>query len=237
MRKLTNEEFIKRCQEFYPNIDFSKTIYTGPNNKVIIISPEYGEIEIVACQLMYNKWSGKPRSSTTKKFIQDAIKKFPDKNYDYSQVKYVNNYTKVTIICPIHGPFEIRPADFLRQTGCPMCKPKSLKENFIADWLKKNNVSYKSQYFIILDSGRRVFIDFVINNVFVEYNGIQHYQDVKFFKAGGHFQNKYFDFEDQQQRDKEVQEYCNSNNIRIVWLNYKQTDEEIIEKLKEIIKL
>ena len=54
MKKLTNEEFINRCQSFYPNIDFSKTVYTGPNNKVTIISPEYGEIEIVACQFKYD---------------------------------------------------------------------------------------------------------------------------------------------------------------------------------------
>ena len=71
------------------------------------------------------------------------MKKFPDKNYDYSQVKYVNNYTKVIIICPKHGPFEIRPSDFLRQTGCPMCKPKSLREIFIINWLKKNNIPYE----------------------------------------------------------------------------------------------
>ena len=235
MKKLTNEEFIKQCQVYYPNIDFTKTVYTGPNNKVIVTIPDYGDYEITARLLRYGDWSGKPNKSNTKKFIEKCLQKFPDKNYDYSKVNYINNYTKVTIICPIHGPFEIRPADFLRQTGCPMCKPKSLTEIFISNWLKKNNIPFKSQYFLKLDNGRKVFIDFVINNIYVEYNGIQHYKDVKFFKTGGHFQNTPFSFEEQQKRDKDLQDYCDSNNIKIIWLNYQQSKQEIISELKKII--
>jgi hypothetical protein len=33
--------------------------------------------------------------------------------YDYSQVAYINNYTKVKIGCPTHEPFEQRPKDHL----------------------------------------------------------------------------------------------------------------------------
>lgn len=42
--------------------------------------------------------------------------------YDYSQVAYKNNATKVQIICPHHGPFNQRPSDHLRGQGCPICK-------------------------------------------------------------------------------------------------------------------
>lgn len=67
----------------------------------------------------------------------------------------------------------------------------------------------------------------------MEYNGIQHYKDVKFFKNGGH--NKIpFSFEKQKARDKLVQKYCNEHDIKIVWLNYQQTDLEIIDVLKSI---
>ena len=235
MKKLTNEEFIKQCQKYYHNIDFSKTIYTGPNNKIIITVPNYGDYKVTARWIMYGDWKGIPKRDNTKRFIEKCLKRFPDKNYDYSQVNYVNSYTKVTIVCPVHGAFEIRPADFLRQTGCPMCKPKSLTEIFISDWLKENNIPFKSQYFLRLSNERSVYIDFVINNVFVEYNGIQHYKDIKFFKTGKHFQNVPFSFERQQKRDKELQDYCNTHNIKIVWLNYKQTKQEIIEELEKII--
>ena len=166
------------------------------------------------------------------KFIEKCKERFGDL-YDYSKVDYINNDTKVIIICPIHGEFEIRPGDFLRQTGCPKCKPKSLKEDFIEQWLKDNNIPYKKQHRITLTNNKYAFIDFIINDVFVEYNGIQHYKDVKFFKNGGH--NKIpFSFEKQKARDKLVQKYCNEHDIKIVWLNYQQTDLEIIDVLKSI---
>lgn len=41
-------------------------------------------------------------------FIQRAKEIHGDK-YDYSKVNYINSYTKVCIICPIHGEFLVRP--------------------------------------------------------------------------------------------------------------------------------
>lgn len=37
-------------------------------------------------------------------FIEEANKVHNNK-YDYSKVNYVNNYTLINIICPIHGEF------------------------------------------------------------------------------------------------------------------------------------
>ena len=42
-------------------------------------------------------------------------------NYDYSLVDYVNNSTKVKILCPIHGLFEQAPNNHLKNQGCPKC--------------------------------------------------------------------------------------------------------------------
>ena len=41
--------------------------------------------------------------------------------YDYSQVDYKNSKTKVTIICPKHGPFEQKPEKHWIGHGCPQC--------------------------------------------------------------------------------------------------------------------
>ena len=41
--------------------------------------------------------------------------------YDYSKIEYKNNYTKVCIICPIHGEFWQLPNNHLAGRGCPMC--------------------------------------------------------------------------------------------------------------------
>lgn len=44
-----------------------------------------------------------------KEFIKRSIKFHGDK-YDYSLVNYINSYTKIKIICPVHGIFEQPPS-------------------------------------------------------------------------------------------------------------------------------
>lgn len=51
-------------------------------------------------------------------FVRRAVGMHGDK-YDYSLVEYVNNSTKVTILCPVHGSFEQAPAKHLMGRGCP----------------------------------------------------------------------------------------------------------------------
>ena len=56
----------------------------------------------------------------TLKFIEKAEKKY-NKKYDYSLVDYIHSLTKVKIICPEHGEFEITPKSHLKGVGCPIC--------------------------------------------------------------------------------------------------------------------
>ena len=56
----------------------------------------------------------------TEEFIKEAREKHGDK-YDYSKVDYVNNSTKICIICPQHGEFWQRPNSHLSGHGCPKC--------------------------------------------------------------------------------------------------------------------
>lgn len=44
--------------------------------------------------------------------------------YDYSKVEYVNNSTKVCLICPIHGEFWQTPGNHLQGKGCQKCVGK-----------------------------------------------------------------------------------------------------------------
>ena len=62
-----------------------------------------------------------------KNFITKA-KLIQDKEYDYSKVEYVNNKTKVCIICPIHGEFWIRPDTFLSGHMCKLCSIEKRKK-------------------------------------------------------------------------------------------------------------
>lgn len=53
--------------------------------------------------------------------IIDDFRIIHGNKYDYSRVNYVNNRTKVTIVCPIHGEFEQFPKNHMKGHGCPKC--------------------------------------------------------------------------------------------------------------------
>ena len=69
---------------------------------------------------------------TTEEFIEKA-RKIHGGKYDYSKVEYINNRTKVHIICPEHGEFWQRAKEHLRGKGCKICggNAKLTTEEFI----------------------------------------------------------------------------------------------------------
>ena len=79
----------------------------------------------------------------TDEFIKKARKVHGDK-YDYSKVEYVNNHTKVCIICPKHGEFWQVPNSHLNGNGCPACVglKRLTKEEFINRANRVHNYKY-----------------------------------------------------------------------------------------------
>jgi len=61
-----------------------------------------------------------PKKLTLENFIVRSKLTHQNK-YDYSLVKYVNNSTKIKIICDIHGGFEQTPQKHLIGRGCKLC--------------------------------------------------------------------------------------------------------------------
>lgn len=79
---------------------------------------------------------------TQQDFIKKAVTLYGNK-YDYSKVKYVNNKTKVTIICKRCGNiFDIRPNDFLNNHGCKKCRWIFEKKYYIEKFIKKHGDKY-----------------------------------------------------------------------------------------------
>ena len=72
---------------------------------------------------------GHAKRLTTEDFIKKAQEKHPDKNYDYSNVVYVNSKTNVKIVCPKHGVFEQRPNNHLNGSICPLCAKEKMYVN------------------------------------------------------------------------------------------------------------
>ena len=91
------------------------------------------------------------RRATKDEFIQNAINVHGNR-YDYSFVEYVNNRTKVKIICCEHGEFFIAPAGHTgMRYGCIECggTRKKTTEEFVdkANKLHNNKYDYtKTQY-------------------------------------------------------------------------------------------
>ena len=74
------------------------------------------------------------RTVTTESFIAEAKEIYGDR-YDYSKVEYKNKDHRVTIICPVHGEFQVFAREHLDGKGCPKCEKgekflKKLHEKF-----------------------------------------------------------------------------------------------------------
>jgi hypothetical protein len=103
--------------------DYSKVEYVNNLTKVCIICPKHGEfwqtpydhLGGCGCRICANKVI-----PTTNEFIDKAKIIHGDK-YDYSNVVYIKNQSKINIICPEHGEFYQRPLNHLNGQGCPVC--------------------------------------------------------------------------------------------------------------------
>ena len=170
------------------------------------------------------------KRKTAEEFITQAKRVHGDK-YDYSKVEYKGKRYKVMIICPYHGKFWQEAGHHMYGCGCPKCK-SSKGEMTIERYLEEANIEYKRQYPIFVDSSisqsRLAYIDFYLPkyNLFVEYNGRQHYMPVEHF--GGKIQ-----FDKQQLRDNYVREYCLENGINLLELRYDL--DNIISTLEEYL--
>jgi hypothetical protein len=119
------EKFIEESIKIHNNkYDYSKVNYINSNTKIIILCPIHGEFEQKPC--VHTSGSGCMKCGTDSKrnnlftFIEKS-KLIHGELYDYSLVNYLNNYTKVKIICKIHGEFEQKPNIHLSGCGCTIC--------------------------------------------------------------------------------------------------------------------
>src|SRR5690606_23046357 len=122
MRKLTNEKFIKKANIVHNyKYDYSCLIYKNKRSKINIKCPIHGifsqnassHLQGAGCkQCGINQRAALIRPDKNK-FIEQAKQLYGEK-YNYSEVKYVNNKTKVIIKCHIHGAFKQNPRVHLK---------------------------------------------------------------------------------------------------------------------------
>jgi very-short-patch-repair endonuclease len=163
-RRISQENIIERSIDVHGDkYDYSLVKYKDTTTKIKIICKIHGEFEqlplhhIVAKQGCKKCTVDKLRSSTNE-FIEKA--KNMHNKYDYSLVKYIDNITKIKIICSEHGEFEQRPSDHLDGRGCSKCSTdnqRSSREEFI----EKSIILYGNKYDYSL-------VDYITNKIKVK---------------------------------------------------------------------
>jgi hypothetical protein len=143
---LNLEKFLLKAKDVHGNFynySFVKDILNN-KQKIKIICPEHGDFE----QTISNHLSGYGcRECSNDKYrnndyIEKAKIKFSNK-YDYSLVKYLNNKSKVQIICPEHDIFEQSLKSHLKQDGCPYCSGKKMNTDL---FIEKSNTKHNNKY-------------------------------------------------------------------------------------------
>lgn len=224
--------FTKKAKQVHGDkYDYSKVNYVNNHTKICIICPEHGEFEQTPSGHLCG--NGCPKCAELKKFgpkktqfevINKCKKLYPE--YDFSKTVYKGEAYPFSFICPVHGKVTISQAQsmLLKHSGCPKCA-KSRGEKEIELFLNKNNIKFIDQFPFNIDTKINKsgigYVDFYLpeQNIFIEYNGKQHYVPVKQF--GGEIE-----FKRQIERDNFLLEYCKSNNIKLIVISYKEKNIE-----------
>ena len=222
--KLTTRKFINRSIKVHGSkYDYSKVEYENTEKKVCIICPEHGEFwqtphahlrgqGCPICGKIINLLANQERFKESKdEFVEKAKQVHGDK-YDYSKVEYINNSTKVCIICPVHGEFWQKPVNHIRGQGCPICKESKLEKE-VRLFLIKNNINFQQQKaFDWLKSKGNLLLDFYLPdyNIAIECQGRQHFEPVDHFGGKkGLIECEY--------RDNIKYNLCKKNKINIIY--------------------
>lgn len=242
--KKTNESFESKARTIHGfKYDYSNVEYKNNKEKVAIIcheKDEFGEEHGIFWQTpkIHLRGYGCPKCSGNYLDRDLFIKKanvVHNNKYDYSQVVYKTNHTKVDIICPEHGVFSMKPYSHLYgKQGCPLCKESHL-EREIRIFLSNNNIKFNAQQrFDWLRNSMTNYnlpLDFYLPdyNIAIECQGEQHF-------VGNFYKSKGVEYAQEhlkgvQERDGIKKYCCKKNNVQLIYftetylMKYLEDDE------------
>ena len=144
------------------NVDLSS------NDRLDIICKDHGTFSQILKKHLIGQGCTKCASDRSKMTISDFIEKsnsIHSNKYDYSISHYVNNSTKIDIICKDHGVFKQIPNNHIsKKYGCPKCNYGISYNN--DDFVKKSNIKHSNKY----DYSKSVYensqtkVDIICNN-------------------------------------------------------------------------
>lgn len=231
--RMTTEQFIeKACKIHHNKYDYTKVDYVNTETPVHIICKTCGcefdqtphnHLKGSGCKRCFDtEKRGKSQLLTTEQFIDKAQDVHGDK-YDYSKVRYISANIPVTIICHKkdsncneHGKFLQTPGGHLYGQGCPICNNSSL-EREVESLLTEMGIDFIREYTIKTSSKKKQRLDFYLNDkqIAIECQGIQHFEPLEFF--GG-----IKSFNENVHRDKIKKEWCEKNNIKLIYYSHEE---------------
>lgn len=156
-RQVSPKRFINKATALHNHkYDYSQVQYKNNTTKVSILCSLHGEflqtphnhLSGHGCPICGYKESTKKRAFDTEKFIQQAQAIHQGK-YDYSQVCYTNNSNKISILCPQHGAFTMRPYSHLAGQGCPKCAIAKRRSSHLytqKDFVRLSQAAHGTKY-------------------------------------------------------------------------------------------
>ena len=178
----TKAKFIEEAELVHGDeYDYSLVEYVDTHTNISIICKKDGHGKFNQAPNGHLHGSGCPKcahiktttklTKSTDDFVKQAKEVHPYKNYGYEKVVYVNAFTKVVIVCPLHGTFSQAPDKHLQGTGCPKCINKS--EGRLAIILNEIGVVHRNHRI------NNRYFDFYLPkyNLIIERDGEQHYYE------------------------------------------------------------
>lgn len=237
----TQNEFLKIVKnKFGDKYDYSKINYKDIKTKITIkcnkhdiwfkITPHHFMDGVCGCPKCNSENKSKRQSMKIEDFIKKSQKVHGYK-YDYSKVNYINNKTKVCIICPKHGEFWVDPFSHIyRHSGCIKCAESALEssfEKFLIDNKIKYIYNYRANWLGLQH------LDFYLPDykIAIECQGRQHFKSIIFFGGDEGLKKT-------KERDDLKHKKCQKNNIILLYyFEGKNKIEENNRTLNKILKI
>lgn len=89
----------------------------------------------------------KAKNEKAEEAFRDLADKIHNSMYDYSETVYINDYTKVGIVCRTHGVFMQTPSDHKQGKGCPRCFGNTAtQEKASVEFIDKASTTHNGLY-------------------------------------------------------------------------------------------
>lgn len=157
--KHTPETILEKFKQTHGDkYNYSKMVYINSKTPIIIGCPKHGDFTQAPNNHAMGhgcyecgKITNKEPLTFSGDFIISRFKEVHGEKYDYSKVEYVNANTDVTIVCPKHGDFKMKPsAHFREKRICPNCRKEigntKGKEKNASKWFDQMNELWGNKF-------------------------------------------------------------------------------------------